>query len=147
MASDEAFDAFVRAVFEHLPLFFNRDAAGAQAALNAAGYRMARQQDGQPMLALPVGRDAVCIVAKPDLPLPKAKLMAEGAAGHFDRFTEIVRAQGFQLASGDKARPGMRVETYSATEPGPIISITVMRALASEHVLLAAAMPPVQPRA
>ena len=46
MVSEEAFQAFLRATFEHLPLFFSRDAKAAQEALNDAGYRKARQPTG-----------------------------------------------------------------------------------------------------
>lgn len=144
MASEEAFQAFLKATFEHLPLFFSKDATAAQATLNDAGYRMARQPTGQPMLAMQVGDDAVCIFAKPDMPLPKTKLLGVGAAGLFDRFVSEVRSRGFDTAAQGVPRSGMRVETLSAIHPGPIMSITVMRLVEQHNVLLAAPFPPIK---
>lgn len=141
MASEEAFQAFLKATFEHLPLFFSKDAKAAQAALNDAGYRMARQPTGQPMLAMQVGDDAVCIFAKPDMPLPKAKLLGAGAAALFDRFVSEVRSRGFDAAAHGASQPGMRLETFSAVRPGPIVAVTVMRMIDQHNVLLAAAFP------
>ncbi|WP_152569446.1 MULTISPECIES: hypothetical protein [Sphingomonas] len=147
MTDDHGFDALVEAIFDHLPLFFGGKSETAHDALAAVGYRMARQADGTPMLARPVGDGAVCLFAKPALPLPKAKLAAAGAAHLFDRLAEEIRARGFARAAPGTPRDGMRVETFAARHEGPIMAITVMRALASDNVLLAAAMPPVTPRA
>ena len=142
MASEEAFQAFLKATFDHLPLFFSKDAKSAQAALNDAGYRMARQPNGQPMLAMQVSDDAVCIFAKPEIPLPKTKLLGVGAATMFDRFVAEVRSRGFDAAAQGSPRPGMRVETFSALHPGPILAVTIMRLIEQDNVLLAAAFPP-----
>lgn len=142
MCSEEAFQAFLKATFEHLPLFFSRDAKAAQTALNDGGYRMARQPNGQPMLAMQIGDDAVCIFAKPDMPLPKAKLLGVDAAELFDRLVFEVRSRGFDAAAQGSPRPGMRVETFSAVRPGPILAVTIMRLIEHRNVLLAAAFPP-----
>jgi hypothetical protein len=142
VASEEAFQTFLRATFEHLPLFFSKDAQAAQVTLNDAGYRMARQPSGQPMLAMQVGDDAVCIFAKPDMPLPKVKLLGVEAAALFDRFVSEVRSRGFVAAAQGAPRPGMRVETFSATKPGPIMAVTLMRLIEQHNVLIAAAFPP-----
>lgn len=142
MASEEAFQAFLKATFEHLPLFFSKDAKAAQSALNDAGYRMARQPTGQPMLAIQVGDDAVCIFARPEMPLPKTKLLGLGAAALFDRLASELRSRGFESAAQGSPRPGMRVETFSALDPGPILAVTIMRLIEQDNVLLAAAFPP-----
>jgi hypothetical protein len=146
VASEGAFQIFLNATFEHLPLFFSKDAKTAQVALNDVGYRMARQPTGQPMLAIQVGEDAVCIFAKPDMPLPKAKLLGVGAAALFDRFVSDVRSRGFVRAAEGSSRPGMRVETFSAIRPGPIMAVTIMRLLDQQNVLLSAAFPPINPQ-
>lgn len=143
MVSEEAFQTFLKATFEHLPLFFSKDAKAAQVALDDIGYRMARQLTGQPMLAMPVGDDAVCIFAKPKMPLPKAKLVGVGAAELFDRFVSEVQSRGFEKAAQGTSRPGMRVETFSAIHPGPIMAVTLMRLIEHHNVLLAAAFPPI----
>jgi hypothetical protein len=133
VASEEAFQAFLKATFEHLPLFFSKDAKAAQAALNDAGYRMARQPTGQPMLAMQVGDDAVCIFARPEMPLPKTKLLGLGAAALFDRLASELRSRGFESAAQG---------TFSALDPGPILAVTIMRLIEQDNVLLAAAFPP-----
>ncbi len=142
MENEEAYEAFVEAVLEHLPLFFSVDAASARDRLNQAGYRMARQLSGEPMVAKQVGDAAVCLFAKPSMPLPKAKLVGSGAGRLFDRFTATLETRGFQRAASGNPKPGMRIETYSALEPGRIFAITVMQMIGNDQVLLAAAMPP-----
>ena len=146
MTDEEAYEAFVDAVFEHLPLFFSGDATTARDQLNQAGYRMARQPSGEPMVAKQVADAAICLFAKPSMPLPKAKLVGKGAGRMFDRFTATIEERGFQKAAQGNARPGMRVETYSALHPGSILAITVMQMIGNDNVLLAAAMPPTSSR-
>src|SRR5689334_7049751 len=112
MASDVGFNCLVTAIFDHLPLFFSRDAKTAQTLLLQAGYKLARQADGSPMLAMQAGDQAVCLFATPDKPLPKAKLIGDGAGSCFDALASEIRSRGFDVAASGASRETMRIETF-----------------------------------